>query len=112
MPKILHRKKLRKYCWRRFNIIVYLPRLGFKSRPFDFIPAFRHNGAQQHDESSAKYLPSNQKQYSAQCGSQYCQDVLSLVEIFAEGGNFPACCRVPVGKQNILTLDTLLIKEN
>ena len=45
MPKILHRKKLRKYCWRRFNIIVYLPRLGYKSRPFDFIPAFRHNGA-------------------------------------------------------------------
>ena len=59
---------------------------------------------------NTKYLPSNQKQYSAQCGSQYCQDVFSLVEIFA-GGNFPACCRVPVGKQNILTLDTLLIKE-
>ena len=52
MPKILHRKKLRKYCWRRFNIIVYLPRLGFKSRPLDFIPEFRHNGAQQRDERS------------------------------------------------------------
>ena len=110
MPKILYRKKVRKYCWRRFNIIVYLPRLGFKSKPFDFIPAFRHTGAQQNDESSAKHLPSNQKQYSTQCGSQYCQDVLSYVEIFAEGGNFPACCLVPVGKQNILTLDALLIK--
>ena len=80
MPKILHRKKLRKYCWRRFNIIVYLPRLGFKSKPFEFIPAFRHNGAQQHDESSAKYLPSNQKQKKTiKCTVwQYCQDVLSL----------------------------------
>ena len=91
MPKILQRKKFRKYCWRRFNIIVYLPRLGFKSKPFDFIPAFRQTGAQQHDESSEKYLLSNQKQYSTQCGCQYCQDVLSLVEIFAEGGNFPVC---------------------
>ena len=32
ITKILYRKKVRKYCWRRFNIIVYLPRLGFKSR--------------------------------------------------------------------------------
>ena len=85
MPKILYRKKVRKYCWRRFNIIVYLPRLGFKSKPFDFIPAFRHTAFQ------PKTI-----QYTVQCGSQYCQNVLSLVEIFAEGGNFPACCRVPV----------------
>ena len=55
MPKILHRKKLRKYCWRRFNIIVYLPRLGFKSRPFDFIPAFRYTGDQQQLQNI--YLP-------------------------------------------------------
>ena len=45
MSKFLHNREEVRKCWRRFNISVYLPRLGFKSRPFSFLPAFRRTGA-------------------------------------------------------------------